>query len=205
MSHCICCSCHQRVCCKSSRLIWVKKFGTMSSNCPVSCPIMSNHASMLRLFQKSSCVKAIGHVLIQPFAGKTRFGSIFLIPCLYTVWPSMARLGMLCSHVWLVVRILTRLALERYETHHAVRQRDVAVTLKGAGSGSNRRWTPHALLRVAFGHSALSSIKSKLLRKSPCVFSLNSTAYWLKSCTGHIAQAVVWPNMTHCIKPVSYK
>ena len=108
---------------------------------------------------------------------------------------SVARL--LVMYIWGARRLVfglhiyilhCRSALQVYENDHAVRVSEIATSLKHQGKGSNRRWTPNALLRTAFGHTAVSSIKSKLLSKSPCVYSINSAAYWMKSSTTHIAQ-----------------
>ena len=76
-----------------------------------------------------------------------------------------------------------------FETEHAVRLADIATSLRGFGKGSHRKWLPRAILRAAFGHTSASSIKSKMYRKAPGVFSLNSLAYWMKGSHGQISRA----------------
>jgi hypothetical protein len=39
------------------------------------------------------------------------------------------------------------------------------------------------------GHATMSAIKSKLMRKSPVMFSLNSLAFWTHGSVSHIARA----------------
>lgn len=46
----------------------------------------------------------------------------------------------------------------------------------------------HLVLQcLRFGHTAVSCIKSKLLAKTPCVFSLNSIAFWTKASVSHVS------------------
>ncbi|CAE8588693.1 unnamed protein product, partial [Polarella glacialis] len=90
---------------------------------------------------------------------------------------------------------LMRTGLTKYNDETCVRKGEVVSVETGAagrikGKGAYKKWTASAMLRVSLGHATMSAIKSKLMRKSPVMFSLNSLPFWTHGSVSHIARAM---------------
>lgn len=93
--------------------------------------------------------------------------------------------------VWLVLRVpIVEGSVRKGQPKqgHAATGRVQVISLGLAGLPQQACVKLSACL-LRFGHGYLSGIKSKLLRKSPSMYSLNAIGFWMRTSSSQVAQA----------------